>query len=111
MTAFWEAVASLPEPIPPKAIEYRVYYDPSNGAVLFYTSDQPEGSYISITPEEYTLGRYDMRVVKGKLKAISIGSQKLVPSDQGSFTTNPDDITIVVGVGKRWKTKEYEADE
>lgn len=108
MTGFWDAINNYTEPtVAP--IEYRVYYD-EKGNILFYTSEDLPGDHLVISHEEYTLGRYDLKVVKGKLKELEPGSRKLVPSESGVITEELD-ITIISSKGQAWQVKEFYRNE
>jgi len=106
MTTFWEAL----EQIDPRAVEhvreYRLYYE-VNGDPLFYTTEEEHGNYIVIDQETYTEGRYDVKVVDGKLvRPAQYIYQKLVPSDRGTETTTFD--LSIIGPGRYWDIKYYE---
>jgi hypothetical protein len=93
--------------------EFRVYYD-SNGAIRFYTMDKPPGAYLVITPEEYALGRYDLRVKNGELFQPAPSTSKYVVSEEPTrFKTVPGNILILTkdGPGTYWKVKEYHNDD
>lgn len=75
--------------------EFRLYYD-TNGDVLFYTCENPEGNYIVIDVMTYHACRYDVKVIDGKLisKSISVYISKLVHNNEGT-PCYKDDISIV----------------
>jgi hypothetical protein len=103
----------LSEYIPPKPVEYRLYYD-SNGKVLFYTCDDESGDYILIDKETFVKGRPDVRVIDGKIveHIQSVFINKLEIANTGVCCAI-EDINIIVDTdytGKTfyWENKTYE---
>lgn len=94
------------------SVEFRVYYD-TNGSILFYTMENLDGDYLTITPEEYAIGRYDLKVKNGKLIQPSPRSSKYVISEEPTrVKTVADNILILTeGDGVYWKVKEYSNDD
>lgn len=94
-------------------VEFRVYYD-SEGKVLFYTCDKPEGNYIVVDTNTYAAQRHDSRVIDGNLIQWVSGMMitKYHQSDEGILTA-AEDISIIVddtyeGTTKQWKMITYE---
>ena len=51
--------------------EYRLYYNKQNGDPLFYSmEDNASGDFIVVTHEQYTEGRYDIRILNGKIENV-----------------------------------------
>lgn len=98
---------------PVEPIEFRLYYD-ELGRVLFYTSEKPEGNYITVDQQVYSEMRYDWKVVDGKLTKLIPGViiSKLMPKDEGQLCAK-EDMSIIVpksykGKKQQWKLVTYE---
>ena len=96
-----------------KSPEFRLYYD-KNGKPLYYTCEQLEGTYIVVNAQTYAEGRYDVRVIDGKIANTSefVYTQKLIPSSTG-YTCAKENVNIVaskeyVGETITWDVKNYE---
>ena len=96
-----------------KPPEFRLYYD-ENGKVLHYTCEDLEGNYIVIDSQVYNEGRYDVRVIDGKIVNTSefTYTQKIVPSTTG-YRCAKENVNIVVseeyiGETLTWDVKQYE---
>lgn len=93
--------------------EYRLYYNKQNGDPLFYSmEDNESGDFIVVTHEQYTEGRYDIRILNGKIEKLSESENwtKLVPSSTGT-STRADNVMIVDNNGSaKWKIKTYYRD-
>jgi hypothetical protein len=101
MTNFWQALDQIQPAVDPVELEYRLYYN-DLGEPLFYSTDNQPGNYIIIDKETYAVGRYDVRIVDGKLiKPTEYVYQKLVPVITGN------DVSIVTP-NQKWKLKRYE---
>ena len=94
----------------PQKIFYRLYHD-DQGQPLFYSMEDLPGRYIEIDAKTHAEGRYDIRVIDGRIKRNLNSSnlpRKLVPDDQGT-PCHPDDVMIVDPTGDRyWTVKIYE---
>ena len=87
--------------------EFRLYYD-DNGDPIRYTPEKLEGNYIVVDKETWTLGRYDIKVIDGKIKhPTKYSYQKLVPSSQG-VSCYKDDVSIIQDNDRNWSIKNYE---
>lgn len=79
--------------------KYRLYYN-DNGSPLHYSMEDLPGKFIYVDQNVYQSGRYDVKVVNGKLKSLNeINIFKYVKVDSGSNTTvmtDPSDITLIV---------------
>lgn len=75
--------------------EFRLYYD-TNGDVLFYTCEKPEGNYIVIDLMTYHACRHDIKVIDGAIvnKSVLAYISKLVKGNDGT-SCHKDDISIV----------------
>jgi len=101
MTNFWQALDSVDQPPDDVDVEYRLYHN-DLGEPLFYSTEQELGNYIIIDKETYAVGRYDVRIVDGKIiNSAEYVYQKLVPVIMGN------DVSIVAS-DQKWKLKRYE---
>jgi len=101
MTNFWQALDSVDQTPNAVDVEYRLYYN-DLGEPLFYTTEHEMGNYIIVDKETYTIGRYDVQIVDGKIiKPTEYVYQKLVPVITGN------DVSIVTS-DQKWKLKRYE---
>ena len=102
---FWKAWAEpIPEPAP---IFFRLYYD-EIGRPLSYSMEDLPGNYIDIDAETFALAPYNVRVVDGKLRYITVRtSNKLVPSPTGT-QCHPQSVAVVVKQnGTHWSKQTY----
>ena len=97
-----------------KPPEFRLYYD-ENGKVLYYTCEKLEGNYIIVDGQVYNEGRYDVRVIDGKIVNTSefVYTQKLVPSIMSGYTCAKENVNIIVSDDYEdetitWDVKQYE---
>lgn len=89
---FWSILHAVPEQ---KPVHFRLYYNDS-GSPIAYTMEDLPGKYIDITPEQYRLGDFRIRVVDGKIVPLpSFVPSKLIPSDSGTHC-HTNDVSIVV---------------
>lgn len=110
MTNFWDALDSVEQqPVEYKA-EYRLYYDEETGEPLFYSAEQPEGTFIWIGPEDFNRHRFDIRIKNGKIEHLKPGIGKLVPAESGLETAANDVSLVETGSNTYWKNKTYELD-
>jgi len=101
MTNFWQALDQIQPAVDPVELEYRLYYN-DLGEPLFYSTDNQPGNYIIVDKETYNVGRYDVRIVDGRLiRPTQYIYQKLVPVNQGI------DVSIILP-DQKWKLKRYE---
>jgi hypothetical protein len=96
-----------------KPPEFRLYYD-ENGKVIHYTCEDLAGNYIVVDSQIYNEGRYDVRVIDGKIVNTSefIYTQKMIPSTIGSRCAK-ENVNILVsehyaGETITWDVKQYE---
>ena len=96
MDEFLKAWAEFQQNISaPVEIEYRVYYDPTSGKVLQYTTEKIEGEYILVDKNTFAQNRFDYKVSEGKLIPPVGNIGKLRPDTKGT-ACHPADITIIV---------------
>ena len=102
----WEA----PVIVPP---EFRLYYD-DKGKVVCYTCEKLEGNYIVIDAQTFAEGRYDLRVLDGRIIKDSPNSTivRLTPSNFG-YLCAAEDLSIIVSIDddvqkKYWELIAYE---
>jgi len=106
MTNFEEALKLANFDNPCTDIEYRLYYDDS-GDPLFYSPEELDGNFVVVTKEDHTQGRYDIKVVNGKIiYPTEYVYQKLTPQDNG-IECNINDVSII-GKGQKWSLTRYE---
>lgn len=95
-------------------IEYRLYYNKETCEPLFYTmDDKSQGDYIVVSKEQYTNGRYDVRIRNGTIERLVDAEiwTKIVPDQDGSTATRADNVMIVDQEGPtKWKLKTYYQD-
>ena len=91
--------------------EYRLYYDLESGEPLYYSMEDLPGDYITVDKKIYEEGRYDVKIVDGKLLRLSVKkSQKLIPSDSGTPTAKDNVLIVDPNSDFKWKLKIYYAD-
>jgi len=94
--------------------EFRLYYD-DLGSVICYTGEKTlEGNYIVIDALAFAEGRYDVRVVDGRIikAAPNATIVRLMPSTEGTLCA-AEDSSVIVGedddIEKQyWKLVVYE---
>ena len=94
--------------------EFRLYYD-KNGKVLSYSGDKSihGDNYIVIDAQTFAEGRYDLRVIDGKISKAQPNQvvHKLMPNSNEGVTCHPEDISIIVDATEenvKWKLNIYE---
>jgi hypothetical protein len=79
--------------------KYRLYYSDDESPLHYSMEDLP-GKFIFVDQNVYQCGRYDVKIVNGKLKSLNEFSIfKYVKVDSESNTTvmtDPTDITLIV---------------
>jgi hypothetical protein len=93
--------------------EFRLYYD-DLGNIICYTGEKLEGNYIVVDAQTFAEGRYDVRVLDGRIVKDSPNATivRLTPSDSGHLCAS-EDLSIILSedddVEKRyWKLIAYE---
>ena len=93
--------------------EFRLYYD-DLGSIICYSGDKLEGNYVVVDALTFAEGRYDLRIIDGKLIKNSTHATivRLTPSDTGHLCA-AEDLSIIVieddDVEKQyWKLTVYE---
>ena len=108
MTNFWDALEQVDQRQPEFKAEYRLYYNEQTGEPLFYTMEQPKGTFIWIGKDDYARNRFDIRIKNGKIAALKPGIGKLVPAEQGTETSKTDVSVIESGSKMHWQNKTYD---
>lgn len=88
----------------------RLYYSES-GSPLFYTMDTvPGDNYIEITVDQLAQGRYDIRVINGKIVLPQQNKHnKLIPAETDTISTTTTNIMVVDPAGSiQWRVRNYE---
>ena len=97
MDAFWQAVTEHDWTQPEIRQEFRLYYDPEDGRVLFYSMEDPPGDYLVIDRHTFEMHRFDVKVKDGKIIRVKHpASWKLVPTETAEYACHGRDITIIV---------------
>jgi hypothetical protein len=93
--------------------EFRLYFD-DLGSVVCYTCEKLEGNYIIIDALAFAEGRYDVRVVEGRVikDAPNATIIRLIPSTEGTLCA-AEDLSVIVNedddIEKQyWKLAVYE---
>jgi hypothetical protein len=93
--------------------EFRLYYD-ELGSIICYSGDKFEGNYIVVDAQTFAEGRYDLRIIDGKVIKNSTHATivRLTPSDTGTLCA-VEDLSVIVAeedeVEKQyWKLTVYE---
>ena len=93
--------------------EFRLYYD-DLGSIICYSGDKLEGNYIVIDAQTFAEGRYDLRIIDGKVIKNSTHATivRLTPSNTGTLCA-AEDLSVIVSeedtVEKQyWKLTVYE---
>lgn len=106
---FLKALAAF-RPVVPKAIEYRVYYDPATGQIQSYTNDDLPGDFIVVDRDTFAKHRFDCVIKNGQLVPYRPPVAKLTPAADGT-ACHASDVAIIAGPGNpitNWKMKTYE---
>lgn len=97
MDAFWQAVTEHDWTQPEIRQEFRLYYDPEDGRVLFYSMEDLPGDYLVIDRHTFEMHRFDVKVRDGKIIRVKHpASWKLVPAETAEYACHGRDITIIV---------------
>ena len=103
----WEAPKIIPT-------EFRLYYD-EQGRVVTYTCEKPRGNFIIIDALTFAEGRFDVKVINGKLVRFSNATviTRLGKDPHVGIRCAEEDINLVVddsydGVTNYWKLQIYE---
>jgi hypothetical protein len=89
---------------------FRLYYD-DQGRPLQYSQEDNPGLYIDITPEQFVLADFRVRVIQGKIVPQDPPPPaKLVRSEQGT-RCHPLDITVIVDQepSQAWSMQNHES--
>jgi hypothetical protein len=112
MTNFWDALEQVDQSCTEYKSEYRLYYDENTGEPLFYSAEQPKGTFIWVGTEDFNAHRFDIKIKDGKITHLKPGIGKLVPSNEKEGTeTDSSDVSLVSSnTNTYWKNKTYELD-
>jgi len=108
--AFFEALANTKFELDKIVEEYFLYYD-DNGDPICYSPKKLDNKnkFIEVDKETYTVGRYDIKVINGKLVFPSkYIYKKLIPDVNGPITCCKRDVSIICEDGHKWGIKQYE---
>lgn len=89
--------------------EYRLYYNKETGEPLFYSMEDLDGDYLTVTREQHSEGRYDILVLNGKIvrQNDAVSWTKLAPSETGT-RCRADNVMIVDNNSDiKWASKTY----
>lgn len=79
----------------PQPVLFRLYYD-AQGRPLEYSQEDHEGQYLDITPEQWVLADFRVRVIDGQIVPQDPPlPPKLKPADTGT-RCHPLDVCIVI---------------
>jgi hypothetical protein len=112
MTNFWQALDMLDtDTTVVSPLVYRLYYDEITGKPLCYSMEDLQGTYITVSQQEFNVGNYHVFVKDGKIVPIETrGYNKLVPSSTGT-ACHPSNVMIVDATkSKYWSLKTYESE-
>lgn len=96
----------------PKPVFWRLYYDDSGKPIEYSMEEKPGYKYIDITPEEYQLCDYRVRVRDGKIvphKHTPI--ERLYPNQIDGTPCHPHNVSIVVTTNQPHVTWALKNDE
>jgi hypothetical protein len=91
----------------PKPVHYRLYYS-DVGEPLFYSHEDLPGKYIDVTPVQFALQDWSVKIVDEKLTRLkTTRMSKLVPSESGTLC-HTTDVSVIVAdqPGQYWKKTE-----
>ena len=94
----------------PVDFTYRLYYNKDTGIPVAYSMEELKGDFITVTKEQYTVGRYDVFVKDNRLVSIHSMNylRKLVPSDDGIACNKTNVLILDETSSTRWKLKTKE---
>lgn len=106
-----EFYAILHDVPPPKIQQHRLYYD-EKGRPLFYSMEDLPGTWIEVTPTEYVIARYDIKIKDGKIIELpkTFHINKLRPATKG-IACHPQDICLIVSADdphQKWNLDDHE---
>jgi hypothetical protein len=100
------------EPAPIVKPEFRLYYDAA-GSIVCYTCENLDGDYIVIDAQTYAEGRYDIKVLNGKIvNNFSNAVIARLTKDIEGTLCSVEDISLIIDSDEvetqYWKLKVYE---
>jgi hypothetical protein len=79
--------------------KYKLYYN-SDGTPKFYSMEELDFPYIEVDLQTFENGRYDVRVIDGRIRSLSenIISKMTITEQETptSIASDPSDVTILV---------------
>lgn len=93
----------------PHPVEFRVYYNPDTGEILYYTTESHPGKYILVDKDTFHRNRFDWYVKNDKMCPPSVPISKLRPNSDGT-ACHALDVTIIARTGDKiqyWKNHAY----
>ena len=94
----------------PVDFTYRLYYNKDTGEPIAYSMEELKGDFVTVTKEQYTVGRYDVIVKDNCL--VSTASiaylRKLVPSTDGIACVKTNVLILDETSTTKWKLKTKE---
>lgn len=94
----------------PVDFTYRLYYNKETGEPIAYTMEELEGDYVTVSKEQYHLGRYDVVVKDNTIFSITSMHyvRKLVPDDNGVACDKTNVLILDKTSNTKWKLKTKE---
>jgi len=94
----------------PVDFTYRLYYNKDTGEPIAYSMEELKGDFVTVTKEQYTVGRYDVIVKDDRLvsKASINYLRKLVPSANGIACCKTNVLILDETSSTKWKLKTKE---
>ena len=92
------------DPVP---MYYRLYHDDA-GKPQFYSREDLPGKYIDITPAQFVLQDWSVKVVDEKIvRQKTARMSKLIPAESGTLC-HANDVSVIVDAqpGQYWKKTE-----
>ena len=94
----------------PVDFTYRLYYNKDTGEPIAYSMEKLKGNFVTVTKEQYTVGRYDV-IVKDDCLVSTASIQylrKLVPSADGIACNKTNVLILDETSSTKWKLKTKE---
>ena len=102
---FWSILHDVPDPEP---VQWRLYHN-DQGQPVCYSMEHLPGNYIDVDAETYALAPFNVRVVNGTLKYITVSTvNKLVPSDSGTLCHSQNIAVVVEQHGTYWSKQTHD---
>ena len=107
---FVKLINDAGKPKKPVDFKYRLYYNKDTGEPIAYSMEELKGDFVTVTKEQYTVGRYDVFVKDNRLVSIHSMNylRKLVPSADGIACDKTNVLILDETSSTRWKIKTKE---